>query len=117
MPGQSATELGEFGCIEEYPPSSSDIYLCRGNPSDELIFSRIGVFVFDGTIMGITFYCDTLQVVDLLRHFGEPVSITVEERHYVLRWDDGTYAFIPISARRYNNQLRVLFVSLGGNLP
>jgi hypothetical protein len=112
MPGESARALDMFACIQDYPPSSQGTYVCRGPSGDELIFSRIQVLVLDGTVKQITFYGESLQVVDLIHHFGQPESITLEKRHYVLTWDDGTYAFIPISARRFAHQLRVLFITL-----
>ena len=112
MPGQPASALNDFACIEDYPPSPSNIYVCRGNPGAEVIFSRIQVLVFNSTINQITFYGESLQVVDLIHRFGQPKTITLEKRHYVLTWDDRTYAFIPVSARRFAHQLHVLFITL-----
>jgi hypothetical protein len=115
LPGQPAAVLDTFACRREYPPPSLDTYLCGIHPEDALIFSRIQVLIYNDRIARITFYGSGLQVVDLIQHFGRPSSITVEEEHYILWWEDGTYALIPITARRYTYQLRVLFVTVKAN--
>jgi hypothetical protein len=112
QPGRPIASLKPYDCQTEQFPEHIKMRVCRITVEEDTPFSAILVWTFDGAIQKVTYYGDTLQVVDLIRHFGKPDSVTLYNQHYVLNWNDGTHAVTPISTRRFAHQMSVLFVTL-----
>jgi hypothetical protein len=112
MPGQTLGKLDAFGCYRHDPPTSIGGLICPIKRPEQSVFNRVHTITNNGVVQQVTFYGETLQVVDLIRHFGKPETIEVKEQSYFLSWGDTIYARVPIAARRYHHQLRVLFVTV-----
>jgi hypothetical protein len=111
MPGQPVQKLEVYGChtesLESYLPSAT----CLLNYPEKTVFKGVQVFASEGIIWQITFFGGDLQVVDLIQHFGNPQTMSLKMASYTLGWDNRIFASVPLKARLFNHQLRVLSVT------
>ena len=110
QPGQPITALGPYGCQTEQFPEHIKMRVCRITAVEETPFSAILVWTFDGAIQKVTYYGDTLQVVDLVQHFGKPTKVSVNWRYYILNWGNEMIALVPKEAHGFTYHLRVLYL-------
>jgi len=113
-PGQPVSIFETHPCQAYSMMGDSEEYTCVIRPNDG-IFDRIIVSAYESHIETVTFYGENLQVIDVVRRWGEPNRILSYESVYILTWDQGVITYTVYSKRPFSYQLSVDFVMLSKN--